>query len=34
GEAGGAWRGSIRHGHVHPAEPEPPRSRVPCWPVG
>ncbi|MGV9350288.1 SRPBCC family protein [Streptomyces spiralis] len=34
GEAGGAWRGIIRNGHVRPVEPEPPRSRVPCWPVG
>ncbi|MFF0462803.1 SRPBCC family protein [Streptomyces mexicanus] len=34
GEAGGAWRGTIRNGHVRPTEPEPPRSRVPCWPVG
>ncbi|MEU9481397.1 SRPBCC family protein [Streptomyces sp. NPDC048191] len=34
GEAGGSWRGSIRNGHVRPVEPEPPRSRVPCWPVG
>ncbi|MFH8371288.1 SRPBCC family protein [Streptomyces sp. NPDC018031] len=34
GEEGGAWRGTIREGRVQPAEPEPPRSRVPCWPVG
>ncbi|MER6978385.1 SRPBCC family protein [Streptomyces carpinensis] len=34
GEAGGAWRGTIRNGHVRPVEPQPPRSRVPCWPVG
>ncbi|MGQ4416898.1 SRPBCC family protein [Streptomyces sp. SAS_269] len=34
GEAGGSWRGTIRHGHVRPAEAEPPRSQVPCWPVG
>ncbi|AVH55110.1 MULTISPECIES: SRPBCC family protein [Streptomyces] len=34
GDASGAWRGSIRNGRVRPAEPEPPRSRVPKWPVG
>jgi uncharacterized membrane protein len=34
GEAGGAWRGTIRGGQVRPAEPEPPRSRVAVWPVG
>ncbi len=34
GQEGGAWRGVIRNGHVHPSEPEPPRSRVPRWPVG
>ncbi|MGW4276917.1 SRPBCC family protein [Streptomyces seoulensis] len=34
GEASGAWRGSVRGGHVRHAEPDPPRSRVPCWPVG
>ncbi|ATW52061.1 SRPBCC family protein [Streptomyces peucetius] len=34
GEEGGAWRGTIRNGHVQPVEPEPPRSRVPRWPVG
>ncbi|MEU1464646.1 SRPBCC family protein [Streptomyces sp. NPDC005727] len=34
GEAGGSWRGTIRNGHVRHAEPEPPRSQVPCWPVG
>ncbi|MFI6360260.1 SRPBCC family protein [Streptomyces sp. NPDC050743] len=34
GEAGGSWRGTIRNGRVRPVEPEPPRSRVPCWPVG
>ncbi|MFB7507856.1 SRPBCC family protein [Streptomyces broussonetiae] len=34
GEAGGAWRGAIHNGHVRHAEPNPPRSRVPCWPVG
>ncbi|MEU2433913.1 MULTISPECIES: SRPBCC family protein [unclassified Streptomyces] len=34
GEAGGAWRGTIRNGHVQPAEPEPPRSRVARWPTG
>lgn len=34
GEAGGSWRGTIRNGHVRHVEPEPPRSRVPCWPVG
>ncbi|MEU3660650.1 SRPBCC family protein [Streptomyces sp. NPDC032940] len=34
GEECGAWRGVIRHGHVRPLEPEPPRSRVPTWPVG
>ncbi|MEU6367989.1 SRPBCC family protein [Streptomyces sp. NPDC046931] len=34
GEEGGAWRGSIRNGHVLPAEPDPPRSRVASWPVG
>ncbi|WP_330194306.1 SRPBCC family protein [Pseudarthrobacter sp. J47] len=34
GQEGGAWRGVIRNGHVLPSEPEPPRSRVPRWPVG
>ncbi|WP_328655926.1 SRPBCC family protein [Streptomyces sp. NBC_00334] len=34
GEASGAWRGTIRRGQVRPTEPEPPRSRVPAWPVG
>jgi len=34
GQEGGAWRGSIRNGHVYPAEPEPARSQVPHWPVG
>ncbi|MFB8026042.1 MULTISPECIES: SRPBCC family protein [unclassified Streptomyces] len=34
GQEGGAWRGTIRDGHVRPAEPEPARSRVPHWPVG
>ncbi|MFA3875600.1 SRPBCC family protein [Streptomyces sp. MMCC 100] len=34
GEAGGAWRGTIRGGQVRPTEAEPPRSRVPIWPVG
>ncbi|MER7661619.1 MULTISPECIES: SRPBCC family protein [unclassified Streptomyces] len=34
GQEGGAWRGVIRNGRVEPAEPEPPRSRVPHWPVG
>jgi uncharacterized membrane protein len=34
GQEGGAWRGVIRNGHVQPQEPEPPRSRVPHWPVG
>ncbi|MYR43825.1 SRPBCC family protein [Streptomyces sp. SID5910] len=34
GEECGAWRGVIRDGHVRPQEPEPPRSRVPNWPVG
>jgi uncharacterized membrane protein len=34
GEASGSWRGTIRNGRVRPGEPEPPRSRVPCWPVG
>lgn len=34
GEEGGAWRGTIRNGHVLPTEPAPPRSRVACWPVG
>lgn len=34
GQEGGAWRGSIRNGHVQPMEPEPPRSRVAHWPVG
>jgi hypothetical protein len=34
GEECGAWRGVIRNGHVRPLEPEPPRSRVPDWPVG
>ncbi|MEU0849964.1 SRPBCC family protein [Streptomyces flaveolus] len=34
GEECGAWRGVIRNGHVRPLEPEPPRSRVPNWPVG
>lgn len=34
GEAGGAWRGTIRRGHVHPGEPEMTKSQVPTWPVG
>ncbi|MCW7944438.1 cyclase [Streptomyces hygroscopicus] len=34
GQEGGGWRGTIHNGHVRPAEPQPPRSRVPCWPVG
>ncbi|MGV9847621.1 SRPBCC family protein [Streptomyces sp. NPDC003442] len=34
GQESGAWRGSIHNGHVRPTEPEPPRSRVPRWPVG
>jgi uncharacterized membrane protein len=34
GLEGGAWRGSIRNGHVYPLNPEPARSRVPHWPVG
>lgn len=34
GEAVGAWRGTIRNGHVHPVEIEPHGSRVPRWPVG
>ncbi|MGW1885851.1 SRPBCC family protein [Streptomyces sp. NPDC001970] len=34
GQEGGAWRGSVHNGHVQPMEPEPPRSRVPHWPVG
>ncbi|KAF2782161.1 SRPBCC family protein [Streptomyces coelicoflavus] len=34
GEASGAWRGTVRDGQVRPTEPEPPRSRVPAWPVG
>ncbi|MEV3930786.1 MULTISPECIES: SRPBCC family protein [unclassified Streptomyces] len=34
GWEGGAWRGTIRDGHVRPMEPEPARSRVPHWPVG
>ncbi|MGW4447501.1 SRPBCC family protein [Streptomyces sp. NPDC004682] len=34
GAANGAWRGSIHHGRVTPSEPNPPRSRVPKWPVG
>ncbi|MFJ8886173.1 SRPBCC family protein [Streptomyces sp. NPDC102402] len=34
GREGGAWRGTIRDGHVRPTEPQPARSRVPHWPVG
>lgn len=34
GEEVGAWRGSIRGGHVQPTEPIPPRSQVPTWPHG
>ncbi|NEB93449.1 SRPBCC family protein [Streptomyces bauhiniae] len=34
GDASGAWRASIHNGRVSPAEPDPPRSRVPKWPVG
>ncbi|MEU3608735.1 SRPBCC family protein [Streptomyces sp. NPDC035033] len=34
GQEGGAWRGTIRGGHVEHLEAEPPRSRVPHWPVG
>ncbi|MEU6404759.1 SRPBCC family protein [Streptomyces sp. NPDC046985] len=34
GDASGAWRHSIHNGRVTPSEPDPPRSRVPKWPVG
>ncbi|MEU9591480.1 hypothetical protein AB0D84_17385 [Streptomyces sp. NPDC048193] len=34
GKECGAWRGVVRNGHVRLLEPEPPRSRVPDWPVG
>ncbi|MFC8228039.1 SRPBCC family protein [Streptomyces sp. NPDC057287] len=34
GQEGGAWRGTIRDGHVRPLEAVPVRSRVPHWPVG
>ncbi|MFE2052053.1 SRPBCC family protein [Streptomyces sp. NPDC059459] len=34
GQAGGAWRGTIRNGRVQHDQPEPPRSRVAQWPVG
>ncbi|MEU7315538.1 SRPBCC family protein [Streptomyces sp. NPDC007083] len=34
GEESGGWRGTIGGGRVTPGEPEPPRSRVPHWPVG
>ncbi|MGZ3113386.1 SRPBCC family protein [Streptomyces sp. H62] len=34
GQAGGAWRGTIRNGRVQHDQPEPPRSRVARWPVG
>ncbi|MFC8866463.1 SRPBCC family protein [Streptomyces sp. NPDC057148] len=34
GQEAGGWRGTIRNGHVLPAEPEPARCRVPRWPVG
>ncbi|MFI7131655.1 SRPBCC family protein [Nonomuraea sp. NPDC050153] len=34
GEECGAWRGIIRNGRVQPTEAEPPRCRVPTWPVG
>ncbi len=34
GEESGAWRASIRGGHVLPVESEPPRSRVSRWPSG
>ena len=34
GQEGGAWRGTIRNGHVYPLNPNPARSRVPHWPVG
>ncbi|MGW2209693.1 SRPBCC family protein [Streptomyces sp. NPDC001781] len=34
GQAGGAWRGTIRNGRVQHDSPEPPRSRVAQWPVG
>ncbi|WP_344872703.1 SRPBCC family protein [Nonomuraea antimicrobica] len=34
GQEGGAWRGEIRDGRVLQAEPDPPRCRVPTWPVG
>ncbi|MFC5824237.1 SRPBCC family protein [Nonomuraea insulae] len=33
GEECGAWRGTIRDGRVQ-AEADPPRCRVPTWPVG
>ncbi|MEU1053321.1 SRPBCC family protein [Streptomyces sp. NPDC005876] len=34
GEESGAWRGTIRNGHVQPPHPHPPERRVPHWPVG
>ena len=34
GQAGGSWRETIRGGHVHARQAEPPRSRVAGWPVG
>lgn len=34
GESGGAWRGTIRNGHVRPVDSGSPRSRAPTWPVG
>ncbi|MFI8536099.1 SRPBCC family protein [Streptomyces aquilus] len=34
GQAGGAWRSTIRNGRVQHDHPEPPRSRVAHWPVG
>lgn len=34
GEESGAWRGTIRDGHVLPAETAPARSMVPHWPHG
>ncbi|CAL9658458.1 hypothetical protein SUDANB176_06892 [Streptomyces sp. enrichment culture] len=34
GQEAGGWRGTIHNGHVRPVEAEPPRSQVPCWPVG
>ncbi|KUN29472.1 cyclase [Streptomyces antibioticus] len=34
GQAGGAWRSTIRNGRVQHDDPEPARSRVAHWPVG